>query len=35
MKDLPTAYNPKETEEKIYKFWEENNFFKADPNNPA
>ena len=32
MKELATAYSPKETEEKIYKFWEENGFFKADPN---
>ena len=30
MKDLPKAYSPKEVEEKIYKFWEENNCFKAD-----
>lgn len=28
--DLPTVYNALETEEKIYKFWEENSFFKAD-----
>ena len=28
--DLPTVYNPQETEEKIYKFWEENDCFKAD-----
>ncbi|MBP3820628.1 valine--tRNA ligase [bacterium] len=28
--DLPTVYNAKETEEYIYKFWEENEFFKAD-----
>lgn len=28
--DLPTVYNPKETEESIYKFWEDNGFFKAD-----
>jgi len=35
MKDLPTAYNPKEIEQKIYKFWEDNSFFKADVNNPA
>jgi len=34
MKELPTAYNPKETEEKIYKFWEENDCFKADVSNP-
>lgn len=30
MKNLPTAYNPKESEESIYKFWEENGYFKAD-----
>lgn len=28
--DLPTVYNPKETEEKIYKFWEDGEYFKAD-----
>ena len=28
--DLPTVYNAKETEESIYKFWEDNGFFKAD-----
>ena len=28
--DLPTVYNAKETEESIYKFWEEGGFFKAD-----
>ena len=28
--DLPTVYNAKETEETIYKFWEDNEFFKAD-----
>lgn len=28
--DLPTVYNAKETEEDIYKFWEDNGFFKAD-----
>ena len=28
--DLPTVYNAKETEERIYKFWEEGEFFKAD-----
>ena len=27
---MPTVYNPKETEEDIYKFWEDNEFFKAD-----
>ena len=30
IEDLPTVYNAKETEEKIYKFWEENECFKAD-----
>lgn len=28
--DLPTVYDAKETEENIYKFWEEGGFFKAD-----
>ncbi len=32
MKELPTAYNPNETEGKIYSFWEENGYFKADAN---
>lgn len=27
---MPTAYNPKETEEKIYKLWEESGFFNPD-----
>lgn len=30
IEDLPTVYNAKETEESIYKFWEENECFKAD-----
>ncbi|MEK7582846.1 MAG: valine--tRNA ligase [Patescibacteria group bacterium] len=30
MSDLPKAYNPKETEEKIYKLWEESGFFNPD-----
>jgi valyl-tRNA synthetase len=30
IEDLPTVYNAKETEENIYKFWEDNGFFKAD-----
>ena len=30
IEDLPTVYNAKETEESIYKFWEDNDFFKAD-----
>ena len=32
--DLPTVYNAKETEEDIYKFWEDNGFFKADAKSP-
>ena len=28
--DLPTVYDPKETEAEIYKFWENANYFKAD-----
>ena len=28
--DLPTVYNALETEERIYKLWEDNNYFKAD-----
>jgi len=28
--DLATTYNARETEEKIYKFWEKGGFFKAD-----
>lgn len=28
--DLPTVYDAKETEERIYKFWEQGEFFKAD-----
>lgn len=30
LKNLPTAYNPGETESEIYKFWEEKELFKAD-----
>ena len=30
IEDLPTVYNAKETEENIYKFWEDNKFFVAD-----
>ena len=30
IEDLPTVYSAKETEENIYKFWEENECFKAD-----
>ncbi|MEW6102160.1 MAG: valine--tRNA ligase [Candidatus Omnitrophota bacterium] len=31
MNEIPRPYNPKETEDKWYKFWEENNFFSAKP----
>ncbi|MBQ8459514.1 valine--tRNA ligase [bacterium] len=34
IEDLPTVYNAKETEESIYKFWEEHEFFKADAKSP-
>ena len=30
IEDLPTTYEAKQTEESIYKFWEDNNCFKAD-----
>lgn len=30
IEDLPTVYDPKETEDSINKFWEEGEFFKAD-----
>ncbi len=30
IEDLPTVYNAQETEERIYKFWETNEYFKAD-----
>ncbi len=32
IEDLPTVYDAKETEESIYKFWEDNGFFKANAN---
>ncbi|MFH1698026.1 MAG: valine--tRNA ligase [Candidatus Omnitrophota bacterium] len=32
MSDIVKQYNPKETEDKWYKFWEENNLFAASPN---
>ena len=32
--DLPTVYNAGETEESIYKFWEENDLFRADAKSP-
>ena len=28
--ELPKAYNPKETEDKIYKLWEESGYFNPD-----
>ncbi len=34
LEDLPTVYNAAETEESIYKFWEDNGFFKADAKSP-
>lgn len=30
LENLPTVYDAKTTEEEIYKFWEENGYFKAD-----
>lgn len=33
MKDIPTRYNPKETEDKWYSYWTEKELFHADPNN--
>ena len=30
VQDLPTVYNAAETEERIYKFWENGEYFKAD-----
>ncbi len=32
MNEIPSRYNPKETEDRWYKFWEENNLFSAKPN---
>ena len=34
IEDLPTVYNAAETEQSIYKFWEDNGFFKADAKSP-
>jgi valyl-tRNA synthetase len=31
MNEIPSRYNPQETEDKWYKFWEENNLFSAKP----
>ncbi|MCL2926188.1 MAG: class I tRNA ligase family protein, partial [Trichodesmium sp. MAG_R04] len=33
--ELPTKYDPFVTEAKWQKYWEENNIFKADPNQPG
>ncbi len=30
MQEIPTAYNPKETEDRIYALWEESGFFNPD-----
>ncbi len=30
IEDLPTVYDPKATEDKMYKFWEDGNYFRAD-----
>src|SRR5574344_856860 len=30
LEDLPTVYDAKSTEEEMYKFWEDNELFKAD-----
>ncbi|MBI5145227.1 MAG: hypothetical protein HZA27_03465, partial [Candidatus Omnitrophica bacterium] len=32
MDELAKQYNPKDAEEKWYKFWEEHNFFSAHAN---
>lgn len=32
MENLAKKYNPKEFEDRIYKMWNENGYFKADPN---
>lgn len=34
IQDLPTVYDAKETEESIYKFWEDNECFKANAKSP-
>ncbi|MBP7836036.1 MAG: valine--tRNA ligase [Candidatus Omnitrophica bacterium] len=34
MDEIPKQYNPKDTEDKWYKFWEENNLFAAKVNPP-
>ena len=35
MKELPPQYNPKETEDKIYKLWEESGFFAPEAHQPS
>ena len=30
IEDLPTVYDAKDTEDSIYKFWEDGEYFKAD-----
>ena len=32
IEDLPTVYDAKATEEKMYKFWEDGEYFKANAN---
>src|SRR6056297_2761282 len=32
MENLAKKYNPKDFEDRIYKMWEENGYFKANPN---
>lgn len=34
LEEIPKQYNPKDTEDKWYKFWEEGKFFSAKPNPP-
>lgn len=35
MQNLPSVYDPRSTEKRIYKFWEEKDCFKADANSEA
>ena len=32
LKNLPKTYNPKDFEDRIYKFWKEKGYFKAEVN---
>ena len=32
MNDIPSRYNPKQSEDKWYQFWQENGFFHAQIN---